>query len=186
LTVSGIPFFTRTDIRLDALLWGCSAALLWEIPFWRGFLCGLLGSWRWLLIVLLYGLLITLKPPLALAGQAFLMPLLILGTVARPGRLTGLLLEQPVLKWIGRLSYSLYLWQQLFLVPAHEGSLSWLGYLQVWPLNLAATLGCAAASYYLIERPMIRIGHHLADRFPKLGGGAAGDVTHRFQCPAAV
>jgi len=50
--------------------------------------------------------------------------------------------------WLGRISYSLYLWQELFCGNA---SLH-LGYALVLP-----ALACAALSYYLIEQPMLRL-----------------------------
>jgi peptidoglycan/LPS O-acetylase OafA/YrhL len=74
-------------------------------------------------------------------------------------------LETRGLKFIGRISYSLYLWQQAFfplkgLGPQPHDNLltfiqhSWLRY-AVLPL-------VAVASYQWIERPMIRLGHRLA------------------------
>jgi len=50
--------------------------------------------------------------------------------------------------WLGRISYSLYLWQELF---CSNPSLH-LGYLLVVP-----ALGCACLSYYCIEQPMLRL-----------------------------
>ena len=42
------------------------------------------------------------------------MPLILLGTVLRPGSYAGRFLELGPLRWVGKISYSLYLWQQLF------------------------------------------------------------------------
>src|SRR5208283_3087358 len=63
------------------------------------------------------------------------------------------------MKWIGRLSDSLYLWQQLFSVPAPGSSFA---ILQRPPLSTEMILLCAWLSYRFIERPFIRWGHHLA------------------------
>jgi peptidoglycan/LPS O-acetylase OafA/YrhL len=75
----------------------------------------------------------------------------------------GRVLEWWLLRWIGVLSYSLYLWQELFLPEMHaamaQGSFR---HLQQWPWNLPALLACACLSRYLIERPMIRLGHRLS------------------------
>jgi peptidoglycan/LPS O-acetylase OafA/YrhL len=57
---------------------------------------------------------------------------------------------QPV-AWLGRISYSLYLWQELFCSNAAFHS----GYLLVLP-----SLACACLSYYLIEQPMLRLRDH--------------------------
>jgi peptidoglycan/LPS O-acetylase OafA/YrhL len=54
------------------------------------------------------------------------------------------LLNSRVLTWIGGLSYSLYLWQQILTTRSH---LHW------W--TVPATFALAAASYYLVERPFL-------------------------------
>lgn len=50
--------------------------------------------------------------------------------------------------WFGKISYSVYLWQELF----YPNSALHLGY-----AGLPATLGCACLSYYLVEQPMLRL-----------------------------
>jgi peptidoglycan/LPS O-acetylase OafA/YrhL len=87
-------------------------------------------------------------------------PVLLTATVLHPDTWLGRLLEWPPLRFIGRISYSLYLWQELFLVPITRDRLHAHG-----ALCLAAAFACAIASYYLIEMPMIRIGHRVAKRF---------------------
>jgi peptidoglycan/LPS O-acetylase OafA/YrhL len=74
------------------------------------------------------------------------------------------ILETPLLRWIGRLSYSLYLWQQLFLVATP------LPY--PFPIDphrhpyfpLLGALSLASASRYIIEKPMIEIGRRCLSR----------------------
>ena len=58
-------------------------------------------------------------------------------------------------KWLGRLSYSLYLWQTLFCEFPGPGVL--------WkvPWCLTATLTAATFSYYLVERPFLRVRDRL-------------------------
>jgi len=50
--------------------------------------------------------------------------------------------------WLGRISYSLYLWQELFCSNAslHQG------YVLIFP-----ALACACLSYYCVEQPMLRL-----------------------------
>jgi peptidoglycan/LPS O-acetylase OafA/YrhL len=49
--------------------------------------------------------------------------------------------------WLGKISYSLYLWQQLFAFgPQHRG---WY-----W---LFVAVGLASISYYMVEQPMLRL-----------------------------
>jgi peptidoglycan/LPS O-acetylase OafA/YrhL len=57
--------------------------------------------------------------------------------------------------WLGKISYSLYLWQQLFCSNA---SLH-MGYLLVLP-----ALACACLSYYCVERPMLRLRDKRGER----------------------
>jgi peptidoglycan/LPS O-acetylase OafA/YrhL len=90
------------------------------------------------------------------------MPLAILGTTLRPQSWFSRLLENPALSFVGRLSYSLYLWQQLFLISHFGADTARLGPLQSSPLNWLMTFACALLSYYLVERPLIRLGHRLA------------------------
>ena len=66
------------------------------------------------------------------------------------------------LRYIGRISYSLYLWQQLFFLGHFGPPDSKLALLQSWPLRLILTFACALASYELLERPLARLGHKLA------------------------
>lgn len=69
-------------------------------------------------------------------------------------------LRWAVPQWLGRCSYSIYLWQQLFTgKPEFYGSIK-----PGLPFNMIALLGCAALSYYLIEKPCIRLGHRISRR----------------------
>jgi peptidoglycan/LPS O-acetylase OafA/YrhL len=91
---------------------------------------------------------------------AITIPVVLAGTVLHPTWLFSRVLQLPVLAWIGRISYSLYLWQQIFLVPGWEHGAP----LQRWPFNLITVFGIATLSYYGLERPAMRIGRQLAAR----------------------
>jgi peptidoglycan/LPS O-acetylase OafA/YrhL len=156
-----------TDIRLDVMLWGCIIALLYAQPAWRDRFKTYLTTPAWLVLVALFvatgflgGKSLGMKNAMTIV-QAIVVPLLIVGTVLRPTNWIGVALEWSALRWLGRLSYSLYLWQQLFLVWSEFRSPS-MGVLQTFPLNFVCALLCAVGSYYLIERPMIKVGHRMA------------------------
>jgi peptidoglycan/LPS O-acetylase OafA/YrhL len=85
--------------------------------------------------------------------------------VLRPRSVLGRVLENPMMRWIGRLSYSLYLWEFFFVY--YPGVPITLGVWQTFPVNLIAAVVCAAASYYLVERPLVRLGHRLAPAMPR-------------------
>lgn len=70
-------------------------------------------------------------------------PLVVASTMLHPEGWLGRLLETRLFTFGGRISFSLYLWQQL-------------------PWNLLAVIGCAIFSYYFIEKRFMRLGHRLA------------------------
>lgn len=156
----GVNAIQRTDVRLDAFLWAGAAALL---------LNGWDGAWltrvRWVGpaagFLLLAANLAALANPgngwkLAKeAAQAAVFPWLIISTVYRPEALLGKILELPALKWVGRLSYSIYLWQELFLTHLVPGSAA---------LKLVLVLVAAGASYYTVQQPFRNLGRRLISR----------------------
>lgn len=161
----GLLFPSRTDVRLDGLLLGCLAALVLAEPGWRAWLKARInGGVVWGIAfagcAFAYALLqIIPRRHTYSIWESLLLPVLISATVLRPGGMVGKLLESSATKWVGRLSYSLYLWQQLFLIP---GARHPFGLLQRFPINLAPIFLMAILSYELVERPMIRLGHRLA------------------------
>jgi peptidoglycan/LPS O-acetylase OafA/YrhL len=102
-------------------------------------------------------------PPGQTLLDAVLLPLLVVSTVIQPNSILGRLLEWQPLRWIGTISFSLYLWQELFL-PGPTAELARGGFrnLQQFPWNLLAILVCACLSRYLIEIPMTRLGHRVS------------------------
>jgi peptidoglycan/LPS O-acetylase OafA/YrhL len=146
------PIF-RTDVRLDALLWGATAALALREPRVREFLAARLGPVAWLLAVGTFVAGEFMSYELGTTLQAVSAPLILLGTVLRPGSLRARILETSVLRWVGRLSYGFYLFQQIF-VPWVSGI----------PFGWAYILPLTCASYYGIERPLMQLGRDLAAR----------------------
>jgi peptidoglycan/LPS O-acetylase OafA/YrhL len=70
----------------------------------------------------------------------------------------GKILNARPLVYIGTLSYSIYLWQQLFLNRQSQQPAN------VFPLNLVLVALCAVISYYLIEKPALRFRQKLEKR----------------------
>jgi peptidoglycan/LPS O-acetylase OafA/YrhL len=165
---SAAIFWGRTDIQADSILWGVLLALLYGDPVWRSRLqkfYSLSAAWP-LLVAVLFGL--EFIPKLnwkiefsLLTVRSILIPMVLLGTVIHSSKLPGRILETSVFRWIGRLSYSLYLWQQLFLVW-NENRVPYLSVWQSFPVNLLAVFVCATLSMLLIENPLIAIGHRIA------------------------
>jgi peptidoglycan/LPS O-acetylase OafA/YrhL len=167
------PHF-RTDLRLDALLWGCVVAFLLHDERSRADLTASLRPSVWALILSALCLAIFYYSSLTSLWIAMIIPVVLAGTVLHPRWFFSRALQLAPLAWIGRISYSLYLWQQVFLVAGWEQR----AFLQRWPVNLIATFGVAAVSYYALERPAMRLGRQLAARFtaPRANAVAPGSA----------
>jgi peptidoglycan/LPS O-acetylase OafA/YrhL len=159
-----IPFGTsvdsKTDTRIDALLWGCLAAIVYPyvhprvraLPFGRSL---------WVPVAAVLAAVLILKQvPGGSLIQAILFPVLIMATAISPDSTLGRILEFRLLKWAGRLSYSVYIWQQLLIIPVNS-SISPFRALQHFPSNIAFVFLAGSASYYFVEKPMIELGRRL-------------------------
>lgn len=112
--------------------------------------------------------------PLQRLGQAVLFGLigaLLLLPVVFGGEAGGLVrrvLAHPVLTWLGVVSYGIFLWNFTIMAEVFDSqSLTWLpGPLFIRLVTVAIFLGviCAAASYYLVERPILRFKYSSRDR----------------------
>jgi peptidoglycan/LPS O-acetylase OafA/YrhL len=69
-----------------------------------------------------------------------------------PDGLLHRLLNTPPLVAVGVLSYSIYLWQQPF-----TGVSSAVNWSSRWPQNLLFIFAAATASYFIIERPFLKL-----------------------------
>lgn len=97
----------------------------------------------------------------SLTGQSVITcAILISAIVTSPGDLLYGILTSRSLVWAGRLSYSLYLWQQLFLSLRDP---PWGG-LRTFPMNLAAAITLALLSHYVIEKPFLKMKDRLTFR----------------------
>ena len=65
------------------------------------------------------------------------------------------LLRSPLLAWLGLISYGIYLWHATIALTLinDDGVTAWW---QVLIITVTLTIACAAASYYLVERPILR------------------------------
>jgi peptidoglycan/LPS O-acetylase OafA/YrhL len=90
--------------------------------------------------------------------------------VANPDGIVGRALSWRPMALLGVLSYSLYLWQQMFLFPGHT---AWIC---AFPQNLVATFTVALLSYFVIERPF----HALRDRWASSRLPARDRGTHEL------
>jgi peptidoglycan/LPS O-acetylase OafA/YrhL len=152
----------HTDTRLDALLIPAIFAILLARPKVRERLKSLAPYWPLPAVVLFCLLTWTHLDRLTPPAQSILIPLVLLGTVLRPSGWFAAILELSPIRWVGKISYSLYLWQNLFFDGHFLPWFKPLGFLQTFPMRWFALFACATTSYYLLERPMMKLGHRLA------------------------
>lgn len=176
----GPAYFTRTDLIADGLLAGCLVALLLQMPRARAIIGRATNGMRWLPWCLLFVACVVVTPEDWKARHVlgciatWTIPVLIAGTMLRPDTWIGRLLELSPVRWLGRISYSLYLWQQLFLVWEAYRSPR-MGWLQQWPWCFVAAILTACASYYFVELRLVAVGHRIASSIGKHRNAALSD-----------
>ncbi len=111
---SNYQFTFRTDTHADALVIPAMIALA-LYPFMRNKAAKrYIPAWSFPVLIGMGIFLLIVKIPFSLTLRAVLIPLLILSTALHPDGIPGSILESKPVRWIGWISYSLYLWQQLF------------------------------------------------------------------------
>jgi peptidoglycan/LPS O-acetylase OafA/YrhL len=146
-----------THTRVDTLMFGCLAALLsgsgaFQCSVHRAFalrLPLLATVWVWVVSPLLRFVFegyYMLTVGYTLEGIGIV--LVVIWVVEHPESLAGQLLNSRPLMHLGILSYSMYLWQQ------------WLMRYPI-PGSLVAVLIAAECSYFLVERPFLRLRQRL-------------------------
>lgn len=157
----------HTDLEGGTILLGALAAVLLSRSTVRS------ACIRWLRPWVAVPLVLAVWIGLALRNSSYnsiifvlSLPPLIVSTMLHPEGAAGRLLESQPAKFVGRISYSLYLWQQMFFAPAdrwqpeqHPDALIWIQHSWIRYMILPAV---AIASYYWIEKPLIRLGHRIA------------------------
>ncbi len=133
-------------------------------PGWRERLQRMTVMPLWLLYLAALVVVWTIPTPYAVVTEAMLIPLVLIGTVLHPQTVVGRLLESAPMAWLGRLSYSIYLWQSALFVGRYQEPMDF----QVWPANVISLLAIAAASYYFIEKPILAAGRRWTRREPPI------------------
>jgi peptidoglycan/LPS O-acetylase OafA/YrhL len=165
--MAGVPVTLTIDRRFDCLadalatgcLLACLGSRLSEEPAYLRFLR---SPWFFGIVILTFGAAFTHQHPRVyyLLAQTVLnigIAIIIDRWVRFPSDGFGRLLNSVPMRKVGVMSYSIYLWQELFLV---DDSKWW----HAFPVNLLLVAAAAFASYHLVELPFQRIKSSIAGR----------------------
>jgi peptidoglycan/LPS O-acetylase OafA/YrhL len=159
------PALQRTDMRLDAFLFASALAILLEDSEHNLLVRILTANWFRVLslatfIVVWTWMLAGAAPATGTLDESALLPCLLVS--CRPSPWVFKILESAPLRWTGRISFGLYLWQQVFLVGRTAATLPTAA--AIFFPSVALTFGAATMSYYLLERPPLTYGRTLSNR----------------------
>ncbi len=96
-----------------------------------------------------FAVVVTIRALVAMAGMMAFGCLSFLLHRGRPARLAGLF-SLPAVTWLGRISFSVYLWQNIFCFGTTH---TWA---DRFPLSLLASVGCGYLTYRFVELPSLR------------------------------
>ena len=143
-----------TQARADALLVGCALALALDRPKLRR-MADRIFPVLWLCALGYVAYCILCFHMLSRLSECIAIAVLIGVSVVRPESLLAKGLSVSPLVWVGKISYSVYVWQQLF-IP--------MGDLNYSPWTALAVPIFSITSYYVVEQPLRRMGRRLEAR----------------------
>ncbi len=153
--------------HIDAIMTGSAIALAQDLGLFSNLLSSLAKA-RWTVLAALYflvqPLLVTMyrgaySLTLGMTLDELMWGIVLLHVVRFPNMPMGKFLNWPLVAHIGRISYSIYLWQQLFVGPNQRTP---------FPLNLLWILLCAESSYWFVEQPFLRLREKITGKRNRL------------------
>ena len=152
----------------DTILMGCLGALIENTKFFKEKVLKIIHNNGLICFLAIYLFIIsplimlrfkgTYNVPIGSALDSICIIILLFWSVYIPSKVSDILNSKVLVK-IGILSYSLYVWQELFL----NGEYFHLWY-NKFPLNIFMVFVVAFISYYVIEKPIL----HLKKRFTRI------------------
>jgi peptidoglycan/LPS O-acetylase OafA/YrhL len=156
--------YVGTDSCADSLLIGCAVAVAMTHRDLPKMLGGPRAA-RWLAVLAaIFIVSLMISTPLewrgyylgGFLGVAIAAATILVALLSSPDWWVTRVLCLPPVVWIGRLSYSLYLWHLPIYNVVKSEKLG-LGHLDILILRLSLSFVTAIGSYYLIERPFLRL-----------------------------
>ena len=152
------------DTGADHLLIGCLLAVALRSGAWTGLWKRLCSS-AWLVAAPL-GLLVistaldlrfgsTYRDAVGFVIDPMMVAVLIVQTIAYPAAGFGVVLNWDWMRYLGTISYSVYLYQQLVVEPARKATARWPAISLL--AAILAVIAMASASYWIVERPFLRL-----------------------------
>jgi peptidoglycan/LPS O-acetylase OafA/YrhL len=152
---------TMTATRADTLMFGCAAALLQGSRRFER-ICDRIDLWRMVAPATLLGFVISplfaqhhhpfYNYVVSYSVEGLAITVIMLWLIRHADSVPGRILNAKPVVHIGVISYSLYLWQQLFLAPP-DCELRF-----PFPASILFVLAAAEASHFLVEQPFVRLG----------------------------
>jgi len=164
-------FYMRPYFRFDSILIG-AAVLLWLVnsPRAADKLRSVLSTIPWMVLWVALGAWTAIGESLSrtmyLTIQEFLCAAVLAQVVLCNQTRVAAFFGSRWLRYLGAISYPLYLWQQLFLVTYMP---SW-GPLRELPLSVILPVAIAVSSYHAIEKPLLRLKDRLAPQALRSAG----------------
>jgi len=134
----------------DSLAFGCLLAMIEkELPRW---LCSNVAVIVSLSLIILNAIVVRRVPSVSIAAITIdsVCAAIVIQALKSGDIWIARVFAWAPLVWLGSISYSLYLWQELFTISTP--SISWKIF--VFPYNLLGAVTCAVASYYIVETPI--------------------------------
>lgn len=165
LNVNQGYIYAAFDTRLDHLMVGCLLAVLIKrealTSFWQIACANVYAPFVTLALYIAstyldYSATFRYRDVVGFAIEPVLIAILVIQLISLHSTALWRWLDWPALRYLGRISYSLYLYQQITLGVVRKALSSQPVIVQLLAA-IAVTIIIATASYYLIERPFLKL-----------------------------
>ncbi|MBD2297288.1 acyltransferase [Nostoc sp. FACHB-190] len=143
---------------IDSIMMGCFMAILTQSPIYRnriskikGYYIAMLVTWLVFISPILDYLIRGYLISIGITLNVICLGILIVWLHNNPSSYLSKLLSNPILVYVGQISYSVYIWQQLFLTDQNTTITG------IFPYNIGFSILAGMVSYYLIEKPTFNL-----------------------------